>query len=244
VRGVLVAGSYPPVPGRAATLSLAAVESAMARDDEVVAVSPRASAAHLHLPISGLQAARNLWRLRRSTGADSFVLCVEPGVPLTSQAGVLRRAVESALLRGVMRRFSRTTILSGTEPRAISSELRALSRAADEIVVVSAQERDLVAAMLATHRPQIVVEKLLRRASGEVVDGGVDPFGPPETEAKGLVGHAAARAERVAYRAEHAAARAAHVLLGDNAHKLGRPLRRAVEPIRSRVMRRARGNAR
>lgn len=215
----------------------------MDRGEEVVVVSPRASAAHLHAPLGGLGAARSLWRLRRSTGSDALVMCVEPGMPLTDGAVGLRRSLESRILRAVLRVFSRVTLLAGAEPDVIAAELQALGRASGEIVVGSSRERQVAAAILGTSRVRVVVENVECRGSGELNDGDVTRLGPPETELQGVAGRLAARAERAAYLAEHAAAKAAHVVLGDNAHKLGGPLRRLVEPVRARLIRKARGNA-
>lgn len=234
-----MAGSYPPVPGRAAAFTLAAVRRAMERDEDAVVVSPRTSAAHLHAPLTGFDAALSLRRLRRSTRSDALVMCVEPGTPLTSGAGALRTRLESGLLLAAMRGFSQVTLLAGAEPGAISVELRALGGAAGEIVVGSPGERDLVTGILGARGPRITVEKIANRGGGELIDGDVTVFGPPEAEAQDVARRTAARAERAAYHAEHAAARAAHLLLGDNAHKLGGPLRRFVEPVRARVIRRA-----
>ena len=76
---VVVAGSYPPVPGPAAASTLAAVERSWAEGHEVEVVSPRPSAAHRHAALSGYWAAWALVKLSRR--ADALVLCVEPGMP-------------------------------------------------------------------------------------------------------------------------------------------------------------------
>lgn len=212
----------------------------MGAGGEVVVVSPRATAAHLHAPLSGSAAARTLLGLRRSTGSEALVMCVEPGMPLSRGTGGLRMSIESRLLRAAMRRFSRVTLLSGERPDAISAELRALARAADEIVVDSAEDEDLVTGIVGRDGPAVRVEETAPRQRGEPSEEGVTLFGPPETDAQGVSGHVAARMERAAYYAEHAGARVAHLLLGDNARKIGKPLRRVFEPVRARLIRSAR----
>jgi hypothetical protein len=102
---VLVAGSYPPVPGAATAATLAAVHAAWAAGDDVTVISPRPSAADGYAHLAGWRAVAALARLSR--GHHRLVLVAEPGVPFGPDAGV---ASAAALARTVRRRFDRLTL--------------------------------------------------------------------------------------------------------------------------------------
>ncbi|HUC36047.1 MAG TPA: hypothetical protein VMR97_02865 [Acidimicrobiales bacterium] len=239
---VVVAGSYPPVPGRAAAATLAAVGRTLARSEGVVVVSPRPSAAHLHASMTGIGAARTLWRLGSSTGADQVVLCLEEGVPFPGGSRPWRTRAEASLVRAALRRYRKVTLLLGSRPDLVAFELRCLRRAAHEVVVASEEERALVAEVAGVPEALVAVEVLPAHARGGIREPAtlVTPLGPRETDPRERDRLLAVRIERAAYHAEHAAARAAHLVMGDHAHRLGRPLRRVAEPLRSAVHRRAR----
>jgi hypothetical protein len=251
---VLVAGSYPPVPGRAASVTLGAVRRCVDRSDEVTVVSPRPSAAHRHAPMTGLGAALTLWLLRRSSHADTLVLCLERGVPLGRAKSELWRSVETKLLSASMARFGRVSLLLGSDVEYLSEALRSLWRPGYEVVVANDHERDLVNTALGVERAPVVVEPVTQRSRGELAVGStgdgassergpVTALGPREFDKGEWARSVAARAERAVYHAEHSAARAAHVVMGDRAHLLGRPVRFVVEPIRTRIRRRAQRRA-
>lgn len=244
---VLVAGSYPPVPGRAASASFAEVGRHVARSDDVTVLSPRPSAAHRHGPMTGIGAAATLWLHRRFTGANCLVLCLEMGVPIHVGAGRLRTRLETMALSLSLRRFDRVTLLLGADVREMSAVLFALWRRPYEVVVASEEEREFARTALGISETHLRVEEVPSHSKGEMlltaeaVDarGSVSALGPRELEEGDRVRTLAARAERAVYRAEHSGARLAHIALGDKAHLVGRPLRFAVEPFRTRVRHRA-----
>jgi hypothetical protein len=250
-----VAGSYPPVPGRAASLTMAAVRHALCGGAEVVVVSPRPSAAHLHAAITGARAAWTLHRLGRSVRADALVLCLEPGVPFQPGARRLRTQLEATLLVAALRRFRSVTLLICGELGVDATALRALWAVAQEVVVSSEQERDLVIRALGVPSSLVVVKPVGGRERGEILVAparGDEPCGARSVTVAGphewvrgeRTRNLANLAEQAASRAEHDAARAARLVLGDHASTLGRPLRRALQPLRRRVERRARGEPR
>jgi hypothetical protein len=116
---LLVVGSYPPVPVAGAEATVAEVRRAWAAGDEVTVVSPRLSAAHLAVPISGPLAGRRLDNVRRHTGARRLVMVVERGFPLPDQP--LLQIITAASLAPVLRRFDHVRLVrAGGEvhPRA------------------------------------------------------------------------------------------------------------------------------
>jgi hypothetical protein len=135
----LIVGSYPPVrtPGTAATL--AAVRRAMAAGADPIVASPRSSAAHYSVAVSGVWAGRRLDNLRRVTGARRLVLCAERDLPLATSSAVpaLLRLVQGRTLsevRRASRGFDHVTLVLGDEldvPARFVAGLRAI---ADEVV--------------------------------------------------------------------------------------------------------------
>jgi hypothetical protein len=79
----VVAGSYPPVPRPAAAATLAAVRAALAAGDDVLVVSPRASAAHRRASLRGWRAVVALARLSR--GRQRLILVAEPDMPFSEE---------------------------------------------------------------------------------------------------------------------------------------------------------------
>ena len=78
---VLVVGSYPPIPVAGAPVTVREVRRLWAAGEEVYVVSPRLSAAHLSIPVTGPMAGRRLRVARERCGARRLVLVVEPGYP-------------------------------------------------------------------------------------------------------------------------------------------------------------------
>jgi hypothetical protein len=79
---VLVVASFPPVATAGAAVAVQVVRDLWAGGEEVVTVSPRASAARLNVAVAGVLAGRRLTRLRLHTGARRLVLCAERGFPV------------------------------------------------------------------------------------------------------------------------------------------------------------------
>jgi hypothetical protein len=159
-RRVLVVGSYPPIPLPASAATVAAVRRAWAGGDEVTVVSPRLSAAHLAVPVSGVLAGHRLANLRAVTAATQVVLVMERGfpVPASGTAGSVGRLIQWPTAISLVRAFAgfdrvtlvrvgRLDIPAGVEARLV--------RAADE-----------------------VIDEVVPRVVGSA---GVTPLGPVET---------------------------------------------------------------
>lgn len=160
---VLVVGSYPPIPVAGNPVTVAEVRRAWAAGDEVVVVSPRLSAAHLAVPVSGPLAGRRLGNVKRHTGARRLVLVVEPGFPLPQET-VLQLA-SAALLARAMRRFDHVRLvragsLDGIAPRA----WHLLASAADE--VASAEPGPRAPGVTPLGPPEVPLSQQPRRLAG------------------------------------------------------------------------------
>jgi glycosyltransferase involved in cell wall biosynthesis len=103
---VLVAGSYPPVPGAPAAAALATVKRFWATGEDTVVASPRPSAArYLLVGSSPVALARQLAALGRREGCGALVLCLEPSWPVPPRWGQLRRRAAVLVLCYVMGRY-------------------------------------------------------------------------------------------------------------------------------------------
>lgn len=136
---VLVAGSYPPIPVPSVSATLDAVRRELDAGREVKVVSPRPSAAHLSIPITGLMAGRRLARAKDLAGCDRLIMCVEPGIPFQppGRRGVAARvsALATALtLARAMRLFAHTTLIVTGETGAPQKAMSLLRRAADDFL--------------------------------------------------------------------------------------------------------------
>lgn len=136
---VMVAGSYPPIPVPSAGATLDAVRRGLSAGCDVKVLSPRPSAAHYCVPITGLMAGRRLNRARRYSGCERLVMVLEPGVPFTPPGGTsLASGIVSMFtavgLSWAFKRFDHTTLLIAGETGAPSGALRVLRAAADEVV--------------------------------------------------------------------------------------------------------------
>jgi len=131
----LVAGSYPPIPVPSAQATLSAVRRELDAGREVKILSPRPSAAHYSIPITGLMAGRRLTRAKALSGCDRLVLCLEPGVPF-APPGRRDPAARAAarLLARAMRRFSHTTLIVTGDVGAPAKAMSLLQGAADEVL--------------------------------------------------------------------------------------------------------------
>lgn len=136
---VMVAGSYPPIPVPSAAATLDAVRREVAAGREVKVVSPRPSAAHYSVPITGLLAGRRLARVKALSGCERLVLCLEPGVPFAppGRNGLLSRLSSvpaAALLARSMRKFKHITVVETGDTGAPAKALSLLRQAADEVI--------------------------------------------------------------------------------------------------------------
>jgi len=168
LRRVLVAGSYPPVPGGASSATLAAARRELSDGAEVVVVSPRPSAAHFHFTMSGARAALMLYLLGRRVRADELVLCMEPGVPFRPGVSGVRARLEAALLEVSLRRFRRVSLIVCGELAVDANVLRGLWSVAQEIVVGSEREMERATEVLGAPRASVVVKPDCGRR-GEIV---------------------------------------------------------------------------
>lgn len=160
---VLVVGSYPPIPVAGNPVTVAEVRRAWAAGDEVVVVSPRLSAAHLAVPVSGPLAGRRLENVKRHTGARRLVLVVEPGFPLPRET--VGQLASAALLARAVRRFDhvrlvRVGTLDGISPRA----WHLLASAAHE--VVSAEAGPTAPGVTPLGPPEVPLSQQPRRLAG------------------------------------------------------------------------------
>lgn len=245
----LVAGSYPPVPGPAAAATLQAVRDELASGVEVDVLSPRPGAAHHHADLRGWRGARALARQQRISGADTLVLCVEPGVPFSEGLPPWRVRVEAALVVALTRRFRRLVILAPTGLDPGGDAARSLWARAD-LVVVPEDRRAATAATAGVRHGRVVDTPEASRA-GEIVvgtsvvaadgDGAAAPivvarstatvYGPlpPRAPAREVV---RSLPTRTVAAFDRRASRLARVVLGDRAGVVGRPLRALVRPVR------------
>lgn len=135
---VLLVGSFPPVstPGAAVALELAG--ALWAAGEDVVTVSPRASAAWMTVAVAGPLAGRRLEQVRLATGARRLVLCAERDFPVPATARPARAlaALQRATVRrlsGAMAAFDHVTLI-GCGDTALAPELWAvLAGAASEV---------------------------------------------------------------------------------------------------------------
>ena len=137
--GVLVAGSYPPIPVPSAAATVDAVRREVGAGHRVKVLSPRPSAAHYSIPLTGLLAGRRLARAKALSGCNRLVFCVEPGVPFSppGRSNVIRRisaVVEATILARAMRHFEHTTLVMSGETGAPARALSLLRSAADEVI--------------------------------------------------------------------------------------------------------------
>ena len=135
----MVAGSYPPIPVPSAAATLDAVRREVAAGREVKVVSPRPSAAHYSVPLTGLLAGRRLARVKDVSGCERLVLCLEPGVPFAppGRNGLLSRLSSvpaAAVLARSMRKFEHVTVVETGETGAPAKALSLLREAADEVI--------------------------------------------------------------------------------------------------------------
>jgi len=106
----LIVGPYPPEQGSGPAAAAAAVSERLAAGDSVHSVSPRPSAAHVHLPLVGVRAMWALAGLARSERADGLWLRIEPGILLQATTDRRQALIERMALSALLRRF-RTSIL-------------------------------------------------------------------------------------------------------------------------------------
>lgn len=135
----LVVGSYPPIPVPSAAATLDAVRRELEGGREVKIVSPRPSAAHYSIPVTGLLAGRRLTRARVLSGCGRLVFCLEPGVPFdppdrrTTVSRLADVPVAISLARAI-RRFEHSTLIITGETGAGAKAVSLLRDAVDEVI--------------------------------------------------------------------------------------------------------------
>lgn len=136
---VLVVGSYPPIPVPAAGATVDAVRRELDKGHEVRVLSPRPSAAHYSIPITGPLAARRLARAKALSGCERLVFCLEPGIPFAppGRNGFARRlssVATASLLSRVIRCFDHTTLVIAGEIGAPAKAISLMMDASSEVV--------------------------------------------------------------------------------------------------------------
>jgi hypothetical protein len=130
---VLVVGSYPPIRTPGAVAALDQVRRVVAAGGEPTVASPRPSAAHYEVAVSGLFAGHRLTNLKRVSGAGHLILCAERDLPIPTSFPVpaLLPVVQRITLQQVrkaVRGFPRVTIVVADDlgvPAAIEAGLKA-----------------------------------------------------------------------------------------------------------------------
>jgi hypothetical protein len=143
---LLVAGSYPPIPGVPAAATIAAVRRGWQDGYEVEVVSPRPSAAHHTAHLVGFEAGPVLERVRAFCAADELVLCMEPGMPFSRKSTAARHSLEARLLARGLRRFRRVSVVVTGDLGVAASSLGPFWRHVQEVVVSSEAEGSAQAA--------------------------------------------------------------------------------------------------
>ncbi|HMK97895.1 MAG TPA: hypothetical protein VK425_10140 [Acidimicrobiales bacterium] len=134
---VVVIGSYPPMPGPATAATLAAVRRVWDEGCTVRVVSFRPGAADISVPVAGPLAGWRLEQIRRHYGQPpAVVLVLQAGVPFIDHRYPAQLATAGGLAVA-LRRFPRSTVVVGEDPRISPASFRALVRAAGEVIVDS-----------------------------------------------------------------------------------------------------------
>ena len=134
---LVVVGSYPPMPGPATAAALAAVRRAWDEGLTVRVVSWRPGAADISVPVAGPLAGWRLEQVRRHYGYPAHVVLVlQAGVPFSDRRPS-RQAATALSLAVALRRFQRSTLVVGEDPKLFPACFRAVANAAGEVVVDS-----------------------------------------------------------------------------------------------------------
>lgn len=153
----LIVGPYPPELGSGAAAAGRFARERLAAGDDVTALSPRPSAAHLHADLAGLRGIRTVWRVARERGATGLWLRVESGILL--RHGLDRRValVERAAVALLLRRFRESVLDVGDVGLLPGGRAgRPVLRATTRFVVRSGADHDALVASGA-HSKQVVV---------------------------------------------------------------------------------------
>ena len=140
VCGVVVVGSYPPLPGPATAATLAAVRRAWEAGSDVRVVSYRTGAAEISVPVTGPLAGRRLEHIRKHfDNPPEVVLGLQRGVPFSDPRPSQQMATAVGLA-AAMRRFRRATLLVGEDPEIMPACFRILASAVDRFIVATPEE--------------------------------------------------------------------------------------------------------
>jgi len=125
------------MPGPATAATLAAVRRAWDEGLSVRVVSFRPGAADIFVPVAGPLAGWRLEHVRRHYGnPPQVVLVLEAGVPFNDRR-YTRQWATAASLAVALRRFARSTVVVGEDPKLLPVCFRALAGAAGELVTDS-----------------------------------------------------------------------------------------------------------
>ena len=163
---VIVYGEYPPTPGPAAEVTLAAVRARLAGGAEVEVVSPRPSAAHHHADLATVRGAALLARLTPGTDLE---LALDPAL-LGDGGG--RAAPAQALLALAVANAQHSTVRLGPLAGATGrGRVRLVLGRADEVIAASQADAE------ALERAGVDRSRLSVRSA--------EPAGPAVAEAVG-----------------------------------------------------------
>jgi hypothetical protein len=172
VCGVVVVGSYPPLPGPATAATLAAVRRAWEAGSDVRVVSYRTGAAEISVPVSGPLAGWRLEHVRKHfDNPPEVVLGLQRGVPFSDPRPSQQMATAVGLATA-MRRFRRATLLVGEDPEIMPACLRILAGAVDRFIVATPEEADGLVKRYRLKPAAIAVETV---EPYPVFPGGVEP---------------------------------------------------------------------
>ncbi|HLH47620.1 MAG TPA: hypothetical protein VKV25_10695 [Acidimicrobiales bacterium] len=135
---VLLVGSFPPVSTAGAAVALEVARELWAAGEDVVTVSPRASAARMTVSVSGPLAGRRLEQVRLATGARRLVLCAERDFPVPADArppsalSVVQQATVRRLA-AAMAAFEHVTLIACGDVGLAPPVWEALARVATEV---------------------------------------------------------------------------------------------------------------
>lgn len=106
----LIVGPYVPEQGSGPSAAAAAVAERLAAGDTVHVISPRPTAAHAHMSLTGVRAMWALAKLARTEQADGIWVRVEPGILLQPGTGRRQALTERLSLSVLLGRFT-TSVL-------------------------------------------------------------------------------------------------------------------------------------
>jgi hypothetical protein len=130
---LVVVGSYPPMPGPATAVTIAAVRRGWDAGTDVQVVSYRTGAAPISVPVTGTVAGWRIEQIRRHFGGPAHIaLGLQKGVPF-SDSRPAQQIATAVGLAAALRRFERATLLVGEDPEVPPMCLQVLAQVADQV---------------------------------------------------------------------------------------------------------------